>query len=313
MHALIGKWASIVGLGILLNGCAANLRRDLVVPNLAQPAAPFVVDATTQDEKRAFLAAEGNIYSCWYGIHQLSQKEFTPPKAKMFESMLAGAVPEVVTHRVVLERFDVFHNVQGNLSRSARTAASAVLYMNPANYIVRVDPSESFWFERDPYARRGGRAVGCMEGEDGSYFERDVITGHAVIVVWVKFRVDDVPFAFKSYYQHQAIDKASVAQATDVALKETMQGVAEKLRAYWSGMPMTEVAALRSTPPTAARTATTAIGLRPGVNTTPISQDADPSPSGAQSTPPARVPEKSEASQSTEVAKPWAGGKWRGW
>ncbi|MNV10273.1 hypothetical protein D3C71_1007870 [compost metagenome] len=312
MYALIGKLTTIIVLGMLLNGCAANLRRDLVVSNLAQPAAPFVVDATTQDAKRAYLAAEGNIYSCWYGIHQLSQSEFTPPKAEMFESMLAGVIPEVVTRRVVLERFDVFHNVQGNLSRSAMTTASAVLYESPASYIVRSAPNESFWFEKDPYARRGGTAVGCMEGEDGSYFERDVVTGHAVVVVWLKFRVDDVPFAFKSYYQHQATDKAAVAQVTDVALKETMQGVAEKLRAYWSGMPMAEVAALRSTPPTAARTATTGIGSQLGGSARPVSRNSDPLPGGARSAP-ASASDKAEETQATDVAKPWAGGKWRGW
>ena len=70
----------------------------------------YVVDKTKPDSYPGFLAAQGNDMSCRYGIHYQTAKEFSPPKAKMFAALLAQDLPSITSHRVVLERFDVYEN-----------------------------------------------------------------------------------------------------------------------------------------------------------------------------------------------------------
>ena len=69
MDGLKKSWLMVAVALLMLSGC--GLHRDFVMPNLPPSNTSFVVDATQPDENPAFLAGEGNVYSCQFAIHHM--------------------------------------------------------------------------------------------------------------------------------------------------------------------------------------------------------------------------------------------------
>src|SRR5437016_5360593 len=92
-----------------LAGCAP-INHPVSMGDLQQPTQQFVVDQTRPDDYPGFLAGEGFDLSCRYGIHHQSIGEFSPPKTQLFAGLLAAALPSITSHKVVLQRFDVYYN-----------------------------------------------------------------------------------------------------------------------------------------------------------------------------------------------------------
>src|ERR1700749_3101064 len=95
--------------GCVLAGCTV-MDNQVKMDELAKPTPAFLVDKTGPDKYPAFLAAEGNDLSCRYGIHHESVAEFSPQKAQLSAALLVQALPSIVSHKVVLEQFDVYYN-----------------------------------------------------------------------------------------------------------------------------------------------------------------------------------------------------------
>src|SRR5690242_825976 len=125
---------SLLGLG----GCAA-MNKPITMNDLRPPAQPYVVDQSPADSYPGFLAAEGNDFSCRYGIHFEFKEEFTPPKAQLFTDLLAQDLPAITSHKVVLQRFDVYYNYRLKLIHalgSAGLGGIAGMSVNEANQQV---------------------------------------------------------------------------------------------------------------------------------------------------------------------------------
>lgn len=196
----------------------------------------FVTDATQPDDYPAFLAGEGNTYSCRFGIHHMKRDEFTPPKEQIFEALLAKELPEAKTRRVILERFDVYQNGQLAMLRAVNDIV--VSQYGGWKYILPNAPAnERTLLETNPQvpAPKGTWMVGCDDNAEGAYNGAYAQRGHNVIVTWLAFKIDGAPFVFRSNYQHKAKDKAELSQVIDRALRATIWGVAQRIRPALSG------------------------------------------------------------------------------
>jgi hypothetical protein len=216
-----------------LGGCA-SVNNKVVLPG-GDTAGPLALtDATGADTYPGFLVAEGNIYSCRYGIHHQSREEFVPDKARTFAVLLKNAAPGLDLRRVVLERFDVYHNYRLKaLSRVGQGAGGVI-----GDALVRAGRvnEDVFTFDKliiDPRPgqsrHEGENVVGCDDRQEGDYYASQISGGHDVIVTWLGFRVDDTPYLIKSYYQFQPETKPQVVQAIGDAMRMTVAGAASRL------------------------------------------------------------------------------------
>jgi len=229
----------VAGALCLLTGCASAIRRDVAMPGITAGAPTFVVDETKPDDYPGYMAAEGNIYSCRYGIHHLARDEFSPSKAVIFESLLRQEVPEVEGRRVVLERFDVYHNAKMRYRAVAAPAVAGAVGGVVGAMIQHSleNPVQGFALQRayvdgDPLNHRipNENEVGCEDKQEGSYYASYVGGGVDVIVSWFAFRIDDKPFLFKTYYAFQPDDKARMAKALQESMRMSVVGVAQRVR-----------------------------------------------------------------------------------
>ena len=190
----------------------------------------FVVDKTKPDSYPAVGLAEGNIYSCRAGIRFIKQERFDPPKAVTFGALLAKAKPELASHRVVLERFDVYQNQRLRTLSASGAAGGLILAavasaadnknnkaMDLENFSLKSNPGDGRWKPRE-------NQVGCDGRKEGEYYASEVNRGHDVVVTWLEFTVDGTPYSFRSAYQYQFDDTSSrtaddkVFQAIDLTV-----------------------------------------------------------------------------------------------
>jgi hypothetical protein len=239
MERSLARWPwFIIVPALFATGCMP--KRNLAVHDLPAIASPFVEDRTLPDSYPGFGAGEGNIYSCRYGISIVRADEFVPPKARMFEALLARERPAIEQHRVVLHRFDVYNNtrlkmqtmvgeVMGgwlghSLASGARRAGGD--HFVSERMIVDVNP-ESFEPPEDE------KAVGCEGRDEGEYFASRVSSGHSVIVTWLKFDVDEHAFHVRTYFQHQAETPeerdSAVSEAARLSVKAAAMEIATRL------------------------------------------------------------------------------------
>jgi hypothetical protein len=222
-----------------LTGCAV-MNNQVKMDDLQKPSAPFLVDKTSPDSYPGFLAAEGNDLSCRYGIHHESAAEFSPQKAQVFAGLLAQALPSIVSHKVVLEQFDVYYNhrltalhvlgsggIGGVVGASIGDANDRAAHQNSSVFTV-----DKVLIDTDPEVNRhpGENQVGCDNRHEGEYYPSEISGGHDVIVTWMKFTVDARPYYFRSFYQFTPDGKGMVADGIKEALQMFVNGIAPKIK-----------------------------------------------------------------------------------
>lgn len=220
-------------------GCAP-INHPISMGGLQEPAHSFVVDQTPPDTYPGFLAGEGLDLSCRYGIHHQSLGEFSPPKVQLFAGLLATALPSITSHKVVLQRFDVYYN--------HRLKALHILGSGGLGGIVGgmiADSHErSFRQNMDVFVldrllidtkpdvdrHPGENQVGCGNRHEGEYYASEISGGHDVVVTWLKFTVDDRPYYFRTFYQFQPDSKVQIAEGIKDALQMSVKGIAPQLQ-----------------------------------------------------------------------------------
>lgn len=219
----------------LAAGCTPA--RNMTLTGVPEPARAFVTDATPPDNYPGFGAAEGNIYSCRYGIALQRAEEFIPPKARMFEALLAAEWPELQSREVVLHRFDVYANrrlkllsqaggmiggiIGGSISSAANRATGTQVFQE--RLVVHVDPDPAFVPDDE-------NPIGCNGRGEGEYFASQVSAGHSVIVTWLRFDVDGAPYHFRTFYPHQEDEGDDVERAKLEAVRLSVAAVVEHMR-----------------------------------------------------------------------------------
>lgn len=214
---------SLLGLG----GCAV-MNKPISMTDLRPPVQQYVEDQSPGDDYPGFLAGEGNDYSCHYGIHFESKEEYTPPKSQLFADLLAQDLPAITTHKVVLQRFDVYYNYRLKQIH----ALSGGLFGSP----IRLTPGVFFYdkllIDTNPEVDRypGMHQVGCDNAHEGEYYPVEISGGYDVVVSWFKFTVDGRPYEFRTFYQYQPQDKAATLAGIDEAIRMSVQGIAKQVQ-----------------------------------------------------------------------------------
>jgi hypothetical protein len=219
---------------VALTGCAV-MDNQVKMDNLQRPTTSFLVDKTGPDSYPAFLGAEGNDLSCRYGIHHESVAEFSPPKAQVFASLLEQALPSIASHKVVLQRFDVYYNHRLNALHVLGGVVGGLIggaIEDAAHQNSTVFTVDKVLIDTDPEVNRhpGENQVGCDNRHEGEYYPSEISGGHSVIVTWMKFTVDERPYYFRSFYQFTPEGKQMVADGINEALQMSINGIASKIK-----------------------------------------------------------------------------------
>lgn len=216
-----------------LGGCAV-MDNHVSMGDVQAPAQAFVVDQTQPDDYPGFMSAEGNIYSCRYGIHFESADEISPPKAQLFAALLAKATPAITSHKVVLERFDVYYNhrLKALHGASAMGGVAGSMAEGAAKQNKDVFTFDKLMIDTNPDVERhpGENHVGCDDAHEGEYYPSEISGGHDVVVTWLKFTVDSRPYYFRTYYQYQPATKPEIAAGISEAIKMSINGIAPRIQ-----------------------------------------------------------------------------------
>ncbi len=213
---------------IFLSGCG-TLSHKVSIADAVPPPTQYVTDKTGPDDYPGFMAAEGNIYSCRYGIHHQSREDFTPPKEQIFASLLAKHLPEVVKHNVVLHRFDVYVNNRPAALNTASFAIGGIIGGTIAaigDVNNKVFAFKNIIIDSDPTnitSKPTENAVGCDNEGEGEYYASQI--SGTVIVTWLKFDIDSKPYHFKTYHQLQSDFSLGIQSAIQL----TIEGIASQV------------------------------------------------------------------------------------
>jgi hypothetical protein len=173
------------------------------------------------------LIGEGNDYGCRYGIHFESKAEYNPPKAQLFADLLAQDLPAITTHKVVLQRFDVYYNyrykqihiITGGMFGSPVRLTPGVYFCD--KLLIDTNP------EVDRYPNE--HQVGCDNAHEGEYYPAEITGGDDVVVSWFKFTVDGRPYEFRTFYQYQPQDKPAILAGISEAVRMSVRGISQKI------------------------------------------------------------------------------------
>lgn len=216
-----------------LCGCA-SLNNNVVMSSLPTSNTSFLINKTQPTDYPGYMAAQGNIYSCRYGIHAQSEAEFSPPKATMFAALLVKALPSISKYSVVLERFDVYEN---NRLANLHVAGSAIggiigaAIVSTGNINKDVYTFKNLIVDINPIVKRSlsENQVGCDDAREGEYYASEISGGHRVVVTWLKFRVNNKPYHFRTFYQFQPTAKYPVAEAISEAIRLSVEAAASMI------------------------------------------------------------------------------------
>lgn len=229
---------------LVVTGTTGCLSHTVKFEKLDPAPASYVVDKTKPDSYPGFMVAEGNIYSCRYGIHHQSREEFDPPKAVVFAKLLARSVPGVTSRKVALQRFDVYYNhrikalsvagaaIGGVIGAGIRSSAAAAAELGGPfvfqNLVIDPDPLR----KQDP----DERWIGCDDEHEGEYSPKEVGGGN-VVVTWLQFTVDGAPYHFRSFFpvQHEKAGDVEAGIASAVSL--TIEGIAPRVSVVTTSSP----------------------------------------------------------------------------
>jgi hypothetical protein len=234
--------AILAALFVSSTTACATMHHKVKYEQLDPSPASYVVDETKPDAYPGFLAAEGNIYSCRYGIHHQSQDEFEPPKVEVFAKLLAKYDPKLTSRRVVLQRFDVYYNHRLKAVASGTAAAGGAVggavgasIQSSGQDAAAVNRS-AFTFKKividpDPLRKQDPTEhwVGCDDEHEGEYSANTVTGGSDVVVTWLQFTVDGRPYHFRSFYQFQPAKNGDVEVAIAAAVGLTIEGISPRV------------------------------------------------------------------------------------
>lgn len=227
------KVASFGFVLVLVQGCTAPTK--VVFTDVQLDQRTFVKDVLRADKYPAFTAAEGNIYSCRYGIRLLASAGFTPTKAQIFSNLLEREIPAIVERDVVLERFDVYYNRRlrtlGEFSRRSDMGAVATsIAGSAASQNQGVVTSHFFAIDVDPLTPRdAGNQVGCENAHEGEYYASEVAGGQDVLVTWLGFTLDGARHLFRTFYQFKPENPARIDSDAEAAIRMSIKALAEQL------------------------------------------------------------------------------------
>jgi len=196
---------------------------------------PYLIDSSKELDYPGYMAGAGNIYSCRYGIYYKRADEFTPPKEVIFSGFLSKYLPDIETHKVELFRFDVFYNKRlkqlhaasamgGIAGMMALDAAERGFYGFMKDDLLIDSVPETYPLKTDEIS------VGCDDENEGEYFPSRVSGGHDVVVIWLKFTIDEKLYHYRTLYQFQPLTEKAIQKGIATAIEKSIAGIASKIK-----------------------------------------------------------------------------------
>ncbi|CAH0991080.1 hypothetical protein SIN8267_01181 [Sinobacterium norvegicum] len=133
-----------------------------------------------------YFSGEGNIYSCYYGVHYIKPEEFRPSSVAVLDQYLSDNYPGIGDHSVEVLRFDIYYNYSEVMKTivpknvATHTAASGVVHT-------------SIKFEK-------GMIIGCEGTSTGEFNRSEVEAGSPAVVKHLDLVIDGENFSFRHVY-----------------------------------------------------------------------------------------------------------------
>ena len=218
----------------LVLGACATVSHKVTIAEPPGTDTEFVLDLTKPDSYPSFGLGQGNIYSCRYGIRMLLSNEFDPPKAKMFADLISSALPKIKGQQVKLQRFDVYinHRLKSlNGAGNVIGGALGAIISEAGRVNENVYTFQKLLVDTDPYTARNPNEhqVGCDDAHEGEFYASEISGGHTVVVIWLKFSIDDRAYNFRTFYQYQPANISEEDAGVSAAIQMTFPAVAERI------------------------------------------------------------------------------------
>ncbi|MEP1553022.1 hypothetical protein, partial [Paraglaciecola sp.] len=72
-------------------------------------------------------------------------------------------------------------------------------------------------------------SVGCDNHNEGEYFPSRVSGGHDVVVIWLKFEIDERPYHFRTLYEFQPFTEEAIQNGIGEAIESSISRIASKI------------------------------------------------------------------------------------
>lgn len=164
-------------LTLILSGCTINPPQNLSLSGTPQSNS-FVTDDREDLDYPGYMAGEGNIYSCHYGIAYFEDELLNPKPISILEHHLIQNHPEISKNNVSVNRFDIFYNWKEPLMQVAKhSVAGALSGVTGNTWVAKEGPLE-------------GEIIGCENENLGEYYRSEVPVGYAAMVTYLDLNVD---------------------------------------------------------------------------------------------------------------------------
>jgi hypothetical protein len=177
----------LLALTLLTTACMPTRLIVLTVPP-SSSASIKVVDHRVGKEDRSFLSAQGNIYSCLYGISRIKESETLPERLDYLRSVINGSSVQDAVHVITITRFDIYVNSQAELKDSMPSTITPASGSFAAGAVQGAVGAA---------AKHNGAVVGC-EGTDTGEYAADEREEHGrPVIVYLDGEADGKPFKIR--------------------------------------------------------------------------------------------------------------------
>lgn len=172
-----------VALTAVVCGCASLPVAQ--IPTVAIPQTDKVVfeDKTVSPNAGPYMFAEGNIYSCHYGIKKIGSGAMQPNRMVLLHSYLDNQIFKgSQSHTAIVNRFDIYWN---------------------RDVALRYHAGVPFAFAGDlaASAATSGLIIGCKDAEEGEYYSSEVPSkDYSAIVIYLNILIDNQRYKIRTVY-----------------------------------------------------------------------------------------------------------------
>lgn len=229
---------SIVGASLIVSACSVG--PEISIKEIPASFRSAINADITADNYPAFMAAEGNIYSCRYGIGLVTGEKFSPAKEHIFAAYIKKFRPDINVSQIKLTQVDIYFNQRLQLLDMAGAsviggAVGAAISNQARSNQTGISDRKLRLYDlvTTDYVVPGENAIGCDGNEEGEYYASRVTGGSSVIVSWFSFEYGGKFHRYRTTYETQTEKPVTTnedkQQAIQLALESSISSFADQL------------------------------------------------------------------------------------
>jgi len=177
-----------------------------------------LIDRRVEEKRGFFMAGQGNVYSCEYGIYPIGDKELVPDRLTYLGNYLEiNARQHVMGKKVEVKRFSIYQNKQGTYKKAlARTEVVDGLIGD----VVR------------DVATYQGPVLGCEGTETGEYYLDELQQGGNPLVIYLTVQIAAGIYKVRGVYPVtvDVSDEDSWSAFVKAGVDDVLEKVVEKIK-----------------------------------------------------------------------------------